>query len=310
MAGDRVLVTGGSGFIGTHLVRALRERGDRVVVADLVPMREPHEDVEYVAGDLLDERVRAAACGDGVAAVYHLAARTSVLQSIQDPAGVTENNAVLTGRLLESARAAGATRFVMASTNAVVGDVGEDVITTAIAPRPLTPYGSTKAAAEMLMSAYTACYDMRCCALRLTNVYGPAMTMKDSIVARIMRAALTGTGMPVYGDGTQRRDYVHVHDVAKAFVTAAADGLAGPNIVGLGASYSVLAVLELAREVTGAPLPAEHTPAKKGEMPAVVVDVTDSTRLGVAGTIGLRDGLVSVWADFQERSARGESLGP
>ena len=89
-------------------------------------------------------------------------------------------------------------------------------ITEADILRPLTPYGSTKAASEMLMSAYTASYDLRCTAVRLTNVYGPGMQAKDSIVARLMRGIRLGTTFEIYGDGTQVRDYVHVGDVADA----------------------------------------------------------------------------------------------
>ena len=105
---------------------------------------------------------------------------------------------------------------MFASTNAVAGPMAGPAITESAVLRPLTPYGSTKAAAEMLMSAYLASYGVRCLALRLTNVYGPGMQAKDSIVARLMRAIRLGKTFEIYGDGRQVRDYVHVSDVIAA----------------------------------------------------------------------------------------------
>ena len=108
------------------------------------------------------------------------------------------------------------TSLVFASTNAVTGPMDAPAITEAAMLKPLTPYGSTKAAGEMLMSAYTASYGVRCTMLRLTNVYGPGMQAKDSIVARLMRAIRLGGAFEIYGDGRQVRDYVHAADVVAA----------------------------------------------------------------------------------------------
>ena len=139
-----------------------------------------------------------------------------------------------TATLLEAARAAGVDALVFASTNAVVGhDATAGAISEASAPRPLTPYGATKAAGEMLMSAYTASYGLRCACLRLTNVYGPGMQAKDSIVARLMRAIQTGATFEIYGDGLQVRDYVNVDDVTEAVRLAlTGDAWRGPVVIG------------------------------------------------------------------------------
>ncbi|HET9167896.1 MAG TPA: NAD(P)-dependent oxidoreductase, partial [Actinospica sp.] len=171
LAGSRILVTGGAGFIGRHAVRALAEAGASVLVADRDPCAVP-EGGRVLRGDLRDQRFRERILSPDLDGIIHLAALTSVLASVNDPAGVHDLNVTATASLLESARVRGVPRFLLASTNAVVGDAGESVIDERIALRPLTPYGASKAACEMLMSAYQGSYGMATCALRLTNVYG------------------------------------------------------------------------------------------------------------------------------------------
>src|ERR1700756_3789270 len=139
---SRVLVTGGSGFIGRRLVRALLEAGAEVTVADRRALAEPG--VRPVTGDLRDPSVAAQAVSPGTDAIFHLAAVTSVLKSLDDPAGTYETNVAATASLLELARTRGVGSFVLASTNAVVGDVGQAVINEQTHLRPLTPYGATK----------------------------------------------------------------------------------------------------------------------------------------------------------------------
>jgi UDP-glucose 4-epimerase len=163
----------------------------------------------------------------------------------------------------------------------------------------LTPYGATKAACEMLLSAYSGSYGMATAALRFTNVYGPGMSHKDSFVPRMMRAALAGRGVQIYGDGLQRRDLVHVDDVCQAVVAAWERRFTGTAIIGSGQSVTVLELLEAARMVTGAALPAEHVEAKPGEMPAVIVDICHAReQLGYWPSVSLADGLAAVWKDF------------
>lgn len=294
--GARVLVTGGAGFIGRRLVAALRDAGAEIVVADF--HAHPDPDIESVVGDLCDPAVRDRALREGTDAVVHLAAITSVLKSVQEPAAVYSLNVDATAGLLELARTRGVCRFLFASTNAVTGDVGTAAIHEGIPPRPLTPYGATKAAAEMLISAYTAAYGIGGCALRFANVYGPGMHHKDSFIPRLMRAAVSGTGVQVYGDGSQLRDYVHVDDVVQGILTAWRTGRTGALIIGSGRSDSVSDLIEHARAVTGSAIPVEHTPAKQGEMPAVVLDISAARGLGYEPAHDLASGLATVWPEF------------
>ncbi|MFB9727789.1 NAD(P)-dependent oxidoreductase [Haloechinothrix salitolerans] len=303
----RVLVTGGCGFIGQATVAAFRERGIAVTVADREQAVKPLDGVRYIHGDLADPDVRDAALSDDTTGVVHLAALTSVLKSVDRPTQTYTDNVAVTQELLELGRQRGVEKFILASTNAVVGDVGTGTITDDLPLRPLTPYGATKAACEMLLSGYAGAYGMTTCALRFTNVYGPGMGHKDSFVPRMMRAALSGDGVKVYGDGQQKRDLVHIDDVVRAILLAWDSGYTGRAIVGAGRSVSVLEMIEAVRQATGRPVPAEHVPAPGGEMPAVIVDVSRSAEtIGYRPSVDLVDGLASTWAYFQESVSAAE----
>jgi UDP-glucose 4-epimerase len=297
LSGQQWLVTGGAGFIGRHVVGALRRSGAEVSVLDL---RESGLDgVDQITGDMTDHDVLDEALKPGLAGIIHLAAMTSVLGSLRDPGRVYQCNVHATADLLELARQRGITRFVFASSNAVTGDVGQATITEDLPLRPLTPYGATKAAAEMLVSGYAGGYDLHACSLRLTNVYGPGMAHKDSMVPRLMRAAISGEPVQIYGTGLQRRDFVHVSDVVDGLMLAIRHECRGALIVGSGRSRTVLELLAAAREVTGAPIPAHHVAPKAGEMPAVVVSIQRAAKLGYHPRVELTDGLGSAWEDFR-----------
>jgi UDP-glucose 4-epimerase len=294
----RVAVTGGAGFIGRRLVRALLQAGADVTVADLRPF--PDDAVRSVVGDLCEPSAAARAVPAGTEVIFHLAAVTSVLRSIEDPVRTHQVNVDATADLLEEARRKGVPAFVLASTNAVTGNVGRATITEQIPLRPLVPYGATKAAGEMLVSAYAASYGIAGCSLRFTNVYGPGMAEKDSFVPRLMRAARNGTGVQVYGDGTQVRDLVHVDDIVAGTMTAWRARCTGPLILGAGESVSVNDIVAAARSVTGAEIPVECVPAKPGEMPAVIVDISAARAIGYQPKHDLKSGISTVWPEFAE----------
>ncbi len=304
LSANRILITGGSGFIGRQFVKALSAAGARVRVVDLQPHPDPA--VDLVQGDIAEPDVIEAALDGGIDAVVHLAAVTSVLRSIEHPELTFRTNVAGTHRVLEGARVAGVKALVFASTNAVTGPMDAPAITERAGLRPLTPYGATKAAGEMLMSAYTAVYGVRCTCLRLTNVYGPGMQAKDSIVARLMRGIRLGTTFEIYGDGRQVRDYVHVSDVVAAAQLALADqSWHGPVVIGAGKSLSVLEVVDEVRRVTGAQLPVVHGPAKQGEMPAVIVDPARARAAGWLPRYSFSEGVAGVWDEWRHADITG-----
>ncbi len=311
VAGRRVVVTGGSGFIGAHVVAALCRAGADVVTVDRRPAPSfrchPAGDhpVTEVLGDLREPPVVDAAVTPGTAAIVHLAAQTQVLRSIEDPQGTFENNVLATEAVLERARRSGAAAFVLASSYAVVGAGASGVLRESVPLGPLTPYGATKAAGEMLLSCYNAAYGVRGVALRFTNVYGPGMSEKDSIVPRLMRVAASEGALDIYGDGLQVRDYVNVADVVSAIMMALrTPGLSGPVVIGSGSSVSVLDLIDVVQKALGKALRANHVPAKAGEMPAVIVDNSVARSWGWAPSVSLEDGIAEVAAEWG--SGRGD----
>ena len=292
-----LVVTGGAGFIGRAVVRRLLDMGHRVVVADQVPGDLP--DVCYRTGDLRHPAAIESAIPRGTDVIIHLAAATSVLGSVACPVEVYHQNVAATAGLLERARIAGVRQFVFSSTNAVVGDVGTRTISEATPLQPLTPYGATKASAEMLIAGYAHAYGIAGTVLRLTNVYGPGMQDKDTLIARLMRAALAEGPIGIYGNGQQERDYVYIDDVVSAFTLALDHPWNGPVVVGSGTSMSVNRVHETAAEVCGVPIPIQRLEPRAGEMPAVRVDISRARAMGYSPAIALDDGLRAVWDDFR-----------
>jgi UDP-glucose 4-epimerase len=300
---SRVLVTGGAGFIGRRVVRALLAEGHEVTVADLRAF--PDKEVRSVVGDLCDPDGPARAVGQGTDVIIHLAAVTSVVGSIQDPVSTHRLNVNATARLLELARENEVGTFLLASTNAVVGTGASpgEVITERAVLRPLTPYGATKAAGEMLLGSYANCYGITGTSLRFSNVYGPGMLEKDSFIPRLMRAARNGDGVQVRGDGSMLRDVVHVDDVVQGIFAAWRGGHNGPLLLGSGTSVTVNDMVETARRVTGAAIPAERVPVGNGEMPAIVLDISTAKALGYEPAYDLEAGMATVWPDFDPRIA-------
>jgi UDP-glucose 4-epimerase len=304
---SRVLVTGGAGFIGRRVVAALLAdpAGHEVTVVD-VRSHPDTERVRSVIGDLTVPGTIEQAVTPGTDVIIHLAAVTSVLKSVEDPVSTYRLNVDATARLLEAARENEAGTFILASTNAVVGSgAGSGTMTEGATLRPLGPYGATKAAAEMLLSAYTSCYGINGVALRFSNVYGPGMEAKDSFIPRLMRAARDGEGVQVRGDGSMVRDVVHVDDVVQGILLAWERGYQGTLILGSGEAVTVNQMVETARRVTGRPIPAEHVPEQPGEMAAVLLDISAIRGLGYQPEYDLERGMATVWPDFNpEGSAK------
>lgn len=295
------LVTGGSGFIGSHLIERLQAEGTYVVSVD---RRDPDgvRPDRFVKGAIEDPGTWRALALDAdleVDVLFHLAARTSVLESIKDPDDVFRSNMIGFHQALEFCRTQRVPRVVLASTNAVVGNaVGISEIDESQRLAPLTPYGATKAADEMLGHAYSASYGVAVVAVRLTNVYGPNMWRKDSIVPRLFRHAIGLSDFAIYGSGEQFRDFVYVDDVVEAFLQLAADRECGPVSFGSGTSVTVNQLVALVSQVTGRSLAPRHVPAKPGEMAGVRISLARAEALGLKAPTTLETGLRFAWEHF------------
>ncbi len=200
-----------------------------------------------------------------------------------------------TFRLLEAARLAGVARFVLASSNAVLGAVTPPVDETTLT-RPISPYGASKLAGESYCAAYAASYGLAACALRFSNVYGPFSLHKNSVVAAWLRAAFGGRPIVVNGDGHQTRDYIYVGDIAKAVcaaIDARADDVAGEVFqVGTGHETSLVTLASTISQVSGRNLEIVHGPARAGDVARNVSRVDKAaSRLGYRAGVALEEGL-------------------
>ncbi len=282
------LVTGGAGFIGSHLVEALVHAGERVVVLDDLssgsranlaglPAGAP---VEFLEGSITDPAtVRRAVAG--CQRVFHLAAWVSVPQSVAEPLQTHRCNVHGTLGVLTAARAAGVDRVVLASSSAVYGDGPEPRKHEALPPRPLSPYALQKYTAEQYGRLFHALHGLETVALRFFNVFGPRQPADSpyaGVIARFCAAFQAGRPPTVYGDGRQMRDFVYVTDVVRALqaaATAPGDRVAGRVFnVGSGHSRTLLELLAALQQLTGRHLEPRFAPARPGDIRHSCPDLT------------------------------------
>jgi UDP-glucose 4-epimerase len=290
------LVTGGAGFIGSHVVDALVATGARVhAVDDLSTGRRANlagaidRGAELHVSDVTDQAMLCALMARlQPDVVLHLAAHIDARRSVDEPAFDARVNVAGTAAVMEAARRSGARRVVLASTAAVYGKP-DRLPTPEPAPvRPLTPYGASKGAAETYLELYSRLYSLSTLSLRMANVYGPRQDPEgeSGVVAIFSGAADEERPVTVYGDGRQTRDYVHVDDVAAAFVSAAGARVTGTLNVATGVETSVLA---LARALGVEVL---HGPGRGGEVARSCLDPSAAARaLGWHARIPLTAGL-------------------
>jgi UDP-glucose 4-epimerase len=296
--GARVVVIGGAGFIGSHVVDALVAQGAEVAVVDSLA----HGKEENVAAGaelhVRDIREPLDDVFDAVRpeAVFHLAAQADVRVSVEYPVEDAEVNVLGTVRILEGARRHGA-QVVFASTGgAIYGECAEPAREDSEC-EPLSPYGTAKLAAEEYLRSYNRLYGTRHIALRYGNVYGPRQDPhgEAGVVAIFLGSLSRGEQARIFGDGAQTRDYVYVGDVARATVsTIGHEG--GVFNVGTGRETSVSELYELCARVAGSDVPAEHAPARLGELQRSFLDPARAAEsLGFTAMVDLEDGLRATW---------------
>jgi UDP-glucose 4-epimerase len=270
------LVTGGAGFIGSHLVEALLEQGWRVRVLDDFSsgfeenLAASRERIELLRGDVRDVGVLTRAVV-GADVVFHQAAIASVPRSVEEPFETHDVNLNATVRLLEASRDAGVRRVVFAASAAIYGEGGELPKREGMAPAPASPYALQKYAGECYCAFFSLFHGLETAALRYFNVYGPRQSPSSayaSVIPLFVRACLEREMARIDGDGEQTRDFVFVGDVVRANLLAAdAAGVSGTTMnVASGRSTSVNELLETIQEITGVHVPPKHSEARPGDV--------------------------------------------
>jgi UDP-glucose 4-epimerase len=307
---ETVLVTGGAGFIGSHLVDAYVDRGHRVVVIDdLSTGREENVNpkAEFHRLGLLDERLSDVFADAKPTVVNHHAAQASVRRSVEDPTFDAQVNVIGSLRLLELARANGTRKVLFASTGgAIYGEQDYFPADEKHPQRPVSPYGAAKAAVEIYLGYYAAQYGLAYTALRYANVYGPRQDPhgEAGVVAIFSQQLIAGERPTINGDGLQTRDFVFVEDVVAANVAATGSEFTGAVNIGTGVETSVLALLGLIKAVSGASVEPQFGPAKPGEQQrSVLVAETAAVKLGWRPRVGLVEGLGKTVDFFRGRHA-------
>jgi UDP-glucose-4-epimerase GalE len=313
-----VLVTGGAGYIGSHTVRQLRLRGDRVVVLDSLEFgnRDSVADTPLVVGDIADsEKVADTIERHGVDAIVHFAAYKAAGESFENPGRYFSNNVGGTASLLDTARRAGVQHFVFSSTCAVYGTPESTPVSEDAPIHPESPYGESKAMVERMLEWYDRCHGLRSVSLRYFNAAGAAMdgslgedwAVTLNLVPLAMKALLgRSRALKVFGtdyptpDGTAIRDYIHVDDLADAHLRALdylADGGATTAVnLGTGLGSSVREVLAAAERAAGRPVPADDAPRRAGDPVALWADNTRARELlGWKARYGLEEIVSSAW---------------
>jgi UDP-N-acetylglucosamine/UDP-N-acetyl-alpha-D-glucosaminouronate 4-epimerase len=310
----KVLVTGGGGFIGSNLVRALAERGDDVRVLDnfstgnRANLAELAGDVEVVEGELRSyERVHAAT--RGVEVVFHQGALPSVPRSVQDPLTTSAVNVEGTLNVLLAARDEGIRRVVFASSSSVYGNSDELPRVETQNPDPISPYGVSKLAAERYCVSFARVYPIETVALRYFNVFGPNQdptSQYAAVVPRFVTAIAEERPVTVYGDGEQKRDFTFVSNIVEANLLAAdADGVSGRVLnVATGRGTSVNELADTIGAVLGKDVEREYDAERAGDVRDSWADVSRARELlGWQPRVDLEEGLRIVADIFLDRVA-------
>ncbi len=271
-----ILVTGGAGFIASHLTHALVARGHAVRVLDNLSgcgswrrLEDLGDKIQRLQGDVLDPAIIEKAAA-GIDAIYHHAAAVSVPESVADPLRYHAVCGTGTLNLLEAARKAGVQRFIYASTSAAYGESPEQPKTESMRTVPLSPYGIAKLTGEMYVTAYAHLHGLKTISLRYFNVFGPGQDPKSqygAAVPSIVAKILAGQSPTIYGDGEQTRDFCFIDNIVHANLLALQANIAGQAInIGCGRRVSVNTIVSESNRLLGTQVQSTYAPARPGDV--------------------------------------------
>jgi UDP-glucose 4-epimerase len=299
-----VVVTGGAGFVGSHVAELVRDRGHEVTVVDDLSSGKREnvpEGCRLVEVDITDAPAVERAI-DGAAFVCHLAAQASVTVSVKEPDRDLAINVAGTLNVCTAAAAAGAPVVFASTGGALYGDNAPIPTPEGSPTEPLAPYGASKLAGEAYVGTWSRLHDAGNVVLRLGNVYGPRQSFdgEAGVVAIFSHCLLHGQPPTVYGDGMQTRDYVYVGDVARAFLLAGESRRAGTYNVGTGIGSSVLELLDSLERAAGVSVERKSEPLRKGELRASALDSSRiRDELGWEPAVRLDEGLAQTFAWYR-----------
>ena len=297
------LVTGGAGFIGSHIVQRIVAMGESVRVFDDFSSGKRENlcglenKVEVIFGDLLDEGVVRKAM-EGVEVVFHQAALRSVPFSVENPALVNRVNVEGTVNVLIAARDARVRRVVYASSSSVYGDSLELPKSEHSLPKPVSPYAVSKLAGEYYCRVFSQLYGLETVSLRYFNVYGPRQdptSQYAAVIPRFIHWSLRGEPLEVHGDGLQSRDFTYIDNVVAANLLAAqcSDGIGEAFNVGQGSAHNLLDLANLLQDILGMKLRLLHTSSRPGDVRHTLADISKAERcLGYKPHISFEEGIV------------------
>jgi len=302
----RYLVTGGAGFIGSHIVDELVRRGHQVTVLDDLSAGSENNlsgvrhQIDLRVGSIIDLKEVQAAC-HGVDCVIHLAARTSVPRSVADPLETNRVNIDGTLNVLLAARDAKVRRVVYAASSSAYGETPELPKSESMPPRPISPYGVTKFVGELYAQVFGRVYGLENVSLRYFNVFGPRQeptSQYSGVLSRFMLAVIEGNPPVVFGDGEQSRDFTYIDNVVdetlRACEAPAANGLVFNG--GTGARITLNQVLKLLEKITGKKIEARYDPPRSGDIRDSQADITLARKvLGYEPRVQFEEGLRRTW---------------
>jgi UDP-glucose 4-epimerase len=290
----RALVTGGAGFVGSHLVDALVARGDDVVVVD--DLSTGRQEFVNSAATLVERDIREPFEADAEL-VFHLAAQADVGTSMHRPGFDAQVNVVGTVNVLEAARLAGAHLVFFSTGGAIYGEVDGPAVEDAPL-LPVSPYGLAKRSAEVYVDGWNRIFGSGHVVLRLANVYGPRQSaaLEGGVVAIFLERLSAGEQTAIFGDGTFTRDFVHVDDVVRAALLAT-ERRCGVFNVGTGVETSIAELHTICERAVGVTAPPRFDPPRPGDAARSVLDTSRASReLGFTASIGLADGIAATLA--------------
>ncbi len=332
-----ILVTGGAGFIGSHLVEALLKQGEKVRVLDnlstgkrenlaeatgsaieeFIAPSEPSgffslgKRAEFLLGDIASLETCRRAC-QGISSIFHLAALGSVPRSVEDPVTSHQANATGTLHILQAAKETGAKRVVYASSSSVYGNVlsrpdGKMPKEETLPPHPQSPYAAAKLMGEQYCRIFSELYGLETVALRFFNVFGPRQDPQSiyaAVIPKFITALLRGTSPVIYGDGRQSRDFTYVANVVQANLLAMnTPGIAGRVFnIACGRQITINNLLSCLQAISSRPVAPRYEPARSGEVRHSLASIDlAKAHLGYAVQVEFEAGLQATWNWFQEK---------